>query len=61
MHGPPMPPLCVGLYKMVLRILGSLGASSYAIFNRCPLQHAQYVIIKVPTTLSCAIGQYNST
>jgi len=44
----PLPRFCVGLYWVLLRMLGRVYAKAAThLLTGCPLQQAQYVLVKV--------------
>ena len=46
----PLPWFCVGLYWLLLRLLGRVYAEAAThLLTGCPLQQAQYVLVKVLT------------
>ena len=46
----PLPRFCAGLYWLLLRVLGTVYAEAAThLLTGCPLQQAQYVLVKVFT------------
>ena len=46
----PLPRFCAGLYWLLLRVLGTVYAEAAThLLTGCPLQQAQYVLVKVLT------------
>ncbi len=52
----PLPRLCVGLYWIFLSVLGRVCAEAAThLLTGCPLQQAQYVLVKVLTWQNCLV------